>query len=47
MIAKGSDPGDEGLGQNTSKLAQPAKVVAEDEGNLEWMVEEGEDEYQL
>lgn len=29
------------------KSTRPAKVIAEDEGICEWMVKEGEDEYQL
>lgn len=37
----------EGLVTSTSKPPSPTEVMAEDEGNLEWMVEKGEDEYQL
>ena len=44
MITKSSGPWDEGLGHNTSKLPPLTKVMAEGEGNLGWMMEEGEDE---
>lgn len=35
------------MSQTPDKPPTPAKLVAEDEMNLEWIVEEGGNEYQL
>lgn len=48
MITNGSAPSRMKVWVTSpGKSTRPAKVIAEDEGICEWMVKEGEDEYQL